>query len=123
MTRWLLPIAVLLTFTACAPAPPTLSPTANAAFTKTRVIKTLDLLRDAAVSAEAQTPPLLSTATARRVVLAHQAALQVMQATDAGWEPTVQALLSGILANLPADEVALLKPYVNLAQSLLGTLV
>ena len=100
--------------------PPTLSPAAQAAFQKTRVIKGLDLLRDTAIAANAQTPPLLSESTTRRVVLAHQSALRAMQASDVGWVPVVRVAVTGVLEQLPANESALLTPYVSLALSLLN---
>jgi hypothetical protein len=104
----------------CAKATPNLSPEASLAWTNTRVIKGLDLLRNAAVDAEAATPPQLSTATTRRVVLFHQSALRTIEATGHGWRPTIAAALRELPANLPEKERAVLAPYLNLVSILLA---
>lgn len=113
-------IVTLFLLSACAAnVPPNLSPAGVAAFQGTRVVKALDVLRDAAVDANAQIPPLLSTATTRKVVTYHESAIKTIQAAPSGWAPTVQAGLTEVLKDLPATERQQLAPYVTLAQTLI----
>ena len=120
MTKRLAPILLLVLLTGCAPAPPTLSPDASLAFQNTRVIKGLDVLRNAAVDAEAAVPQQLSTATTRKVVLFYQSSLRTIQATGHGWRPIVAQALKELPQNLPAKERAILEPYLRLVSVLLG---
>lgn len=117
MRYWMLilPLFVL----ACTPPPPNLTPEATLAFKATRVVKALDILRDTAVDANAQTPPLLSEVTTRKVVTYHQSALKVIEATPSGWKPIVQAGLTEVESNLPPPERALLGPYIALAKTII----
>jgi hypothetical protein len=110
-----------LSLVSCVHPPPTLGPVANADYKKTQVIKVLDLIRDAAVDANAQTPPLISTATTRKVVLAHQTALKTIQASDAGWPAAVGAAF-GQLGHDPSilpAEAQKLAPYFTLIATVL----
>jgi len=104
---------------ACAKTPPNLSPAAATAFQNTRIIKGLDLLRDTAIDAEAQVPPLLSTDTTRKVVMYHRSALLVIDAIGDGWQTTLTTGLDELVANLPPTESTLLAPYVSLARTLI----
>lgn len=112
---------LMLTLSGCAPPPQHLSVVSTTAFQKTRVVKVLDLLRDTAIDASSEVPPVLSTATARKVVQAHQAALKAIQASDTGWP----AAVSVILAQLSHDQTLLpteaqrLAPYFELAAQVL----
>ena len=110
---------ILGSFPGCATAPPNLSPEGTAAFQKTRVIKGLDLLRDFAIDAEAQTPKVLPTATTRKVVQYHQSALKVIQSTDAGWQSAVSASLDEVVGNLDPADRGKVAPYVALVKSIL----
>lgn len=117
-------LAVLLcSFQGCAKAPPELTPEGTAAFHKTRVIKGLDLLRDFAIDAEAQTPKVLPTATTRKVVTYHQSALRIIQSTDAGWHAAVGSGLDEVVANLSAAEREKVSPYVALVKTILQEIV
>lgn len=108
-----------LTLAQCASSPPNLSPAATAAFNNTRIIKSLDLLRDTAIEANAQERPLISEATTRKVVTWHRSTLLIIKATSFGWQATVQTGLEQLIAGLPAGERALLSPYVGLAKALI----
>lgn len=113
----------------CAPAPKPLSPQATAAFHATRVVQVLDVLRDAAIAANEQVPPVLTTASTRTVVLWHRTAVQTIHAVPSGWQATVKAGLWGLTCHplaaptppvpcepqLAPAEVARLQPYVGLA--------
>lgn len=116
-------IVLAFAFAGCAPAPPNLTPEAALAFTNTRVIKGLDVLRDAAVDAERAVPQQLSTATTRKVVLFHQSALRTINATGNGWRPVVAQALAEVGQNLPPKERAILAPYFNLIAALLKEVV
>lgn len=112
-------LVVCLVSLGCASAPPNLSPAAHTAFVNTRVIKGLDLLRDTAIDANAQQPPLVSTATTRKVVTYHASTLKILHAAGTGWQPAVLAGLDELLKDVPAKEQALLSPYVALTKTIL----
>jgi hypothetical protein len=105
----------------CASAPPSLSPVASSAYKKTQVIKVLDLLRDTAIAANAQAPPLVSTATTRKIVEAHKTALLTIQGSDTGWAVAVGVLLAQLSHDpsfLP-EEVQRFAPYFEIASQVL----
>lgn len=109
-------LAIALLGIGCASAPPNLSPLAQTAFRNTQVVKSLDLIRDIAIDANAQKPaPLISTDTTRKVVQFHQSALKVIDATSTGWRDVVLASLNEVYNNLPPGEKQLLGPYFTLA--------
>ena len=103
----------------CAKAPPNLSPAGTAAFQKTRVIKGLDLLRDFAIDAEAQSPKVLSTDSTRKIVTYHQSALRVIQASDSGWVGATVSSLTEVTNALPPGDRQKVAPYVALVQTVL----
>lgn len=103
----------------CAKVPPSLTPAGVAAFQGTQAIKALDLLRDAAIDANALTPPLISTDTTRRVVLYHKSAITIIHSTPAGWRSTVQTGLTELRQSLQGSELEQLVPYLRLAQALI----
>lgn len=110
--------AIVLAFTlyGCASAPPTLSPVGLAAFHAHEIVKVLDVVRDAAVSAEAQTPKLLSTDTTRNVVIWHRSALVTIRTVPYGWQGAVLAGLDEVSKNVPTHERAVLAPYLAMAK-------
>lgn len=126
MRRYLAPLIFALSLSvgyagsACVHAPTTLSPVGQQAFNNTRVIKTLDLLRDFAVDANAQEPPIVSTPATRKVVLYHESTLKIIHATSGGWKPAVRVGLDELLKDLPAPDAAKLAPYVALLNTILA---
>jgi hypothetical protein len=117
----LLGLILALVLPACAPVPSTLSPAGKQAIQNTRVIKGLDLLRDAAVDANAATPPILSTETTRKIVTWHRSTLLVIQASGNGWQAAVKEALVQLQADIPSPaERARLAPYFTLINSLLA---
>lgn len=104
----------------CAKAPPNLTPEASAAFRGLQVVKALDVLREVAIEANKQTPPLLSEDVTRKVVTYHQSAVKVIQASPGGWVPAVQTGLDELLKDLPQKEKALLTPYVTLLKTVIA---
>jgi hypothetical protein len=107
----------LALMTACH-TPPNLTPEAVVAFHNTRVIKGLDLIRDTAIAANAQNPPLVSTATTRKVVLFHRSALDTIYAGP-GWQPKVLTALDETVRDLPSAESRLVAPYVVLVKTII----
>lgn len=103
----------------CAKAPPDLTPDASAAFKGTQAVRALDLIRDTAIAANEQVPPLMSTDDTRKVVRYHQSAVKVIQAAPSGWKSTVEAGLDELLKNLSPPDRSRLGPYVTLLKSIL----
>lgn len=103
----------------CRHAPPTLSPEATTAFQNTQIQQPLDLLRDLAVNAHAQTPPLLSEAATRKIVTYHQAAITTLHTRAQGWQATLLTGLTDLTATLAPAEQQLLAPYLTLVRTVL----
>jgi len=127
-------LLVVLMASGCTKAPPALSPEAVVAFQALRVIKVLDVVRDAAIAANELSPPAISTNDTRTVVLWHKVAVQTIAATPGGWKPTVKASIYALSCHpqaympgpgiplpdactpqIPADVNARLRPYIGLA--------
>ena len=106
-------------FAVCAKAPPTLSPAGAAAFHATQVVKALDVLRDFAISANAQAPPLISTADTRKIVDFHESAVKTIGAVPAGWRNIVAVGLAQLQHDLPAAVWTRLAPYAALVTALI----
>lgn len=126
MKYFFLIASVLFTFgcsEGCAKAPPNLTPEASVAFKGTQAVKALDALRDVAIAANAQTPPLLDEATTRRVVLYHQATVKVIQSSPEGWRAAAQTGLDELSGALGQKERALLAPYIALAKAVFAASV
>lgn len=117
-------LVLCLSTVGCLHAPPTLSPKAQVQFNDTRVQKALDLIRDTAIDANAQTPPLLSVNATRIVVTFHKSASQTINASQNGWRTAVLQQLDDLQKNvglLKAD-VDRLAPYIALARALINSL-
>ena len=119
--------------TGCVKTPPALTPDAAVAYQATRVVKVLDVVRDAAIAANELSPPAISTNDTRTVVLWHKTAVQTIAATPEGWKPTVKTSIylltcaadayvaapgvpppSQCQPQIPAAAVIRLMPYVTL---------
>ena len=110
---------LLLVIYGCASAPPQLSPEAAIAWKGTQVIKALDTVRDMAIAASATVPPLLSTATTRKIVVYHDSALDLVHAAPSGWLRIVEVGLEELLQDLPERDKQLLGSYIGLAQGVI----
>lgn len=97
----------------CQPAPPNLTPDAQAAFQASRVITVLDVVRDAAISANALAPATFSTGDTRNVVVWHQTAVKVIQAAPGGWKATVRQSLYQLTCLPAALDVPTIVPCVS----------
>lgn len=114
-------ILVLALAPACASnAPPNLSPQAAQAWRGTRVIHVLDVFRDAAIDANAQTPPLLSTDLTRSIVKFHAASLEIVKNGPSGWIQMLRLGLAEVQKRLAGRERELLEPYIDLVLAVLG---
>lgn len=120
-------VVALIASTACAStinqAPPTASPQASLAFKNTQVLKVLDLIRDVAIDANAQTPPLVSTETTRALVQYHETTIKMMNASVSGWPATALQGIQEIIKRLPASESGTLGGYLNLGVATLKGLL
>lgn len=110
-----------LSLPACGTNPPpatdptvNLSPSGRAAYQATRVVKALDVLRDIAISAEEQTPKLMSTNSTRKVVLYHQAIVKTIRAVPDGWLAVAMEGLEQLRKDIPGEEWKQIDPYVRL---------
>ena len=135
MKKWIAVALLMLPLVGCHDTPPTLSPDAAAAFQATRVVMVLDVLRDGAIAANEQVPPLLTTNDTRNVVLRHKTSVQTIRAVPSGWKPTVMAGLYALTCDarvlvptasqpctpqLSAPAVRQLTPYVGLVSVILA---
>ena len=118
-TRLAVAIIALLFASGCAQAPPNLTPEASIAFQAMRAVKVLDLLRDIAIDAHAQVPPLLAETTTRKVVLYHQSTVKIIQASPGGWTAIALSGLDELVNNLSPPDKALLAPYVALVKTII----
>ncbi len=114
--RYLLALVLVGFMAGCASAPPTLSTAAQGDFNRTRVVKSIDIVRDAAVDAEAA--HVISTDDARQVVIWHKSAVNVVAASSTGWKDALTTTLDEALKNRPTLQ-AKLAPYVALFKALL----
>jgi len=112
---------VALTLGGCANhAPPNLTPQGTAAFYGTQVIKNLDRFRDVVIDGNKSTPALFSTATTRKVVDFHTAAIKTVHVSPGGWKAGVQAGLQQVNLSLEPEERQVLMPYIQLLNSVLN---
>lgn len=102
----------------CASASKNLSPQGIEAFNKTRIIKGLDVIRDTAVDANKTVPPLISTATTRKIVTYHRSSLLIVNAQGAKALTTTS--LDELVKDLPKSESDLLAPYISLAKVIIN---
>jgi hypothetical protein len=126
----LLSVLLLVNVSGCTKQPPDLDPDAVIAFHATRVVKVLNVLRDASIAANEMVPPALEVEETRKVVLWHKSAVQVIPSAPAGWQATVKATLFMLTchplaaptqppppctAQLAPSAVTHLYPYIGLA--------
>lgn len=126
MRRLIAVLSLSLMISACANNPkPAVDATVNlsssgqAAFTATKVVKALDVLRDVAIDAEKQTPKLLSTENTRKVVRYHESAVKAIGAVPGGWKPVVTKGLDELAKQIPPNEWGPLEPFAGLIRAVL----
>ncbi len=110
----------LLALPGCVVTPPHLSPAASWAFNETRIIKSLDVLRDVVVDANAQKPPLVREAFMLATVKYHRSALVIIHAHALGWQSMVNQGTDELVKHVPANEAQLMKPYAVLLKVILN---
>lgn len=112
--------ALVLGLTACANRlPPNLNPQATRAWYGSEVIKGLDVIRDAAIAANAVTPPVVPTADTRAIVQWHASAVKVIRDVPTGWQPAVLTGLDEALKHVSPEMRYTIEPYVALAKTLI----
>jgi hypothetical protein len=109
----------LVAVPACATTPVTanLSPTGLAEYNQTRVIKVLDVIRDAAIDGEKF--GVFSHTDTVNVVTYHKSAVQVIAAGASGWKAAVQTGLDETLKHLTPSARTKVGPYAPLVTALL----
>lgn len=114
-------LVILITLVGCGTNPPpttdptvNLSPSGRAAYHAIRVVKALDLVRDIAITAEMQTPKLMSTNSTRKVVLYHQSVLKTIAAVPDGWLEVAMTGLQELQKQIPPEEWKQIDPYIRL---------
>ena len=135
MRRLIVFLVLVINLVGCQPPPPDLTPDAKLAFQATRVVMVLDVVRDAAIAANEQVPPLMTTNDTRNVVLWHKTSVQTIRAVPSGWKPAVMAGLYALTCDarvlvptasqpctpqLSAPAVKQLTPYVGLVSVILA---
>lgn len=125
MKRLVLLLALWLPLAGCShPAPgaidPTvnLSPTGKASYQALRVGKALDVLRDVAVAGEKQTPKVVSSAGALKVIAYHRQVVTTMAAIPDKWLTVAEVGLDQLRQDLSAAEWARIAPFVDLLRTL-----
>jgi hypothetical protein len=103
------------------PAPAGLSAPGVLAFNQTRAVKAIDLIRDTAIAANAQTPPVMSTNSTRLVVQFHEATVKTINAAGTGWANEVKTAADNFIKTLPTTDQAIIQPYITLLDTLLGS--
>lgn len=122
MKRTLIAISIALAslyVSGCATAGPNdptvnLSPSGRAAYRAARAVKALDLVRDIAITAEEQSPKLMSTSSTRKVVLYHQSVIKTIAAVPNGWLSVAEQGLTELQTQIPDSEWKQIDPYVRL---------
>ena len=116
----LLLVGLLFVAPACAShVPQHLSPQATTAWYGTRVIRMADLLRDTAHDAARTKPPLVSSQTARQVLLWHSATIDVVHAAPTGWQRAVLSGLDDLKRSIQPEDQPMLTQYIALVESVL----
>jgi len=119
--KWVGLLCLVVSTLACANhPPPTLTPSARAAWYGLRAIQALDVLRDTAIAANAQTPPLVSTDTTRKIVTFHESAITTIHNVPLGWAAAVETGLGEVVKDLPPNDRRLFGPYIQLIQITIG---
>lgn len=120
----LAPLLVLLLLSACASNPPAatdptvnLSASGRAAYTATKVVKSLDLLRDIAVAGEKQTPKVVSADTALKVLAYHRQVVRTIGTVPDGWQAVALQGLDELQRAVPSEEWQRLAPWLTLLKT------
>src|SRR5258708_7843497 len=112
-------LVVMLSVNRCAKAPANLSPAGTQAFYSLRVQRVLDIIRDTAQDANAQTPPVISTETARKITVWHRSAIVVLHDAQAGYKAALLSGLDQLQNDLPAADKTKFSVYISLAKTIL----
>lgn len=109
--------------------PPAGDPTANlsaegrASYNATKVVKSLDLLRDIVAEGEKQTPKVFSPDTVLKVVAYHRKVVRTIGTVPDGWKAVALQGLDELKGSVPAAEWQKMQPWVSLLTVLYEQLV
>ena len=116
-----LSIAFVVLLAGCGPTPtPNTDPTRNlsvqgkASYQSTKVVKSLDLLRDIVAEGEKQTPKVFSPDTVLKVVAYHRQVVRTIATVPDGWKAIAVQGLADLRIAIPADQWAKMQPWVSL---------
>ncbi len=113
-------VATLLTAGCTGNPPPAGDPTAGlsaggrAAYQATKVVKSLDLLRDIVAEGEKLTPKVFSPDTVLQVVAYHRQVVRTIGTVPDGWKAVAVQGLNELKARVPAEQWARMQPWVSL---------
>ena len=112
--------AMLLSGCGANPTPTTsptvaLSPSGIAAYQATRVVKSLDLLRDIAVAGEKS--KAVSADTALKVIAYHRQVVRTIGTVPDGWKAVAFQGLDEVQHNIPAGDWQKLLPWISLLKT------
>ena|SRR6267143_6708646 len=100
--------------------PPNLTPQATEAFHARRALDVLRIVRDTAVDASRQNPPLVSHKAAVRVITWHKSLVQAIAAVPGGLKMTVDAALVELKTDLPPEDWKRIEIYINLLRAVIA---
>lgn len=118
-------VAVLL-LAGCANNPPPgtpdpaagLSASGRAAYQATKVVKSLDLLRDIVAEGEKQEPKVFTPDTVLKVVAYHRQVVRTIGTVPDGWKAVAVQGLNELRSHVPAAEWQRMQPWVALLTAL-----
>jgi hypothetical protein len=119
MKQILILLALSLTV-ACVKTPPTLTPDAAIAFKGLQAVRALDLLRDTAIAANDQKPPVITEEATRKIIMYHRSMVTIIQAMPTGWKVAVDTGLTELVKHLSPPDKARLAPYVSLIKAVIA---
>lgn len=100
--------------------PPSSDPTAGlsssgkASYQATKVVKSLDLLRDIVAEGEKQDPRIFSPETVLQVVAYHRQVVRTIGTVPEGWKSVAVQGLAELKGRVPAAEWAKMQPWISL---------
>lgn len=122
MKRLVLIVALsglLVPLAGCASAPASVTtPQGQFAYKADQFVSAVGIFQDAAIQANAQTPPLISTADTRLIVTFCVASAKSAQAATTGWQATVLSSIASLKAALSPAAQTKYGTYLTLISTL-----
>jgi hypothetical protein len=118
-------LLALVMFIGCGGNPPAstdptvnLSASGKASYQATKVVKSLDLLRDIVAEGEKQTPKVFQPDVVLKVVAYHRKVVRTIGTVPDGWKSVALAGLTELKDSVPADQWAKMQPWISLLTTL-----